>query len=110
MVGQDAFIAVYMMSNKPLGTLYVGVTSRLLTRVWEHRDGAIQGFTQKYDLKRLVWYEAHERMDSAIAREKEIKRYRRDWKLNLIAASNPHWNDLYPALMKAEGYKMPPPM
>ena len=102
MVSRDAFnllIAVYMMANHRNGTLYIGVTSQLPTRVQQHRDGAMPGFTRTYGLKRLVWYESHEGMVDAIRREKALKRYPRDWKINLIERENPNWEDLYPALI-----------
>ena len=86
---------VYMMTNQPYGTLYVGVTSNLIKRGWEHRTGAVDGFTKEHDLKRLVWYEQHVSMLEAIAREKRIKRWHRDWKVNLVQAMNPEWEDLY---------------
>ena len=99
MVPRDAFIAVYMMSNRKHGTLYIGVTSNLRQRVWQHREGIIDGFTKKYGLKRLVWYEPHESMTGAIQREKSLKKYLRDWKINLIERDNPHWDDLYMTLV-----------
>jgi len=74
MVGRDAYIAVYMMDDRMRGTLYIGVTSRLLSRMVEHREGLVEGFTKRYGLKKLVWYEHHERMTTAIAREKSLKR------------------------------------
>ena len=99
MVGWDAWIAVYIMADRPRGTLYIGVTSRLLTLVAEHRDGLTPGFTKRYGLKRLVWFEAHEEITTAIAREKSLKRWRRDWKINLIERENLHWDDLFPGLV-----------
>ena len=96
MVGRDAFIAVYMMSNFKQGTLYVGVTSDLITRVTQHRSGAVPGFTQQHGLKRLVWFEQWESISEAIHREKALKKYKRDWKINLIERENPNWDDLYP--------------
>ena len=99
-MAERPFIAVYMMTNKPFGTLYVGVTGDLYRRVEEHRSGAIPGFTRRYGLHRLVWYENLEGMVDAIQREKSLKRYNRDWKLNLIARENPHWDDLHPLLMR----------
>ncbi len=99
MVPRDAFIAVYIMSNKKHGTLYIGVTSNLMQRAWQHREGVIDGFTRKYGLKRLVWYEQHENMIAAIRREKTLKKYQRDWKITLIERDNPHWIDLYTALI-----------
>ena len=94
----NRFIAVYMMSNQKHGTIYTGVTSQLLARVGQHKEGRIPGFTQKYGLKRLVWFEPHETMAHAIRRENALKRYKRDWKINLIERDNPHWEDLYPVL------------
>ena len=94
----NRFIAVYMMANRKHGTLYIGVTSQLLARIGQHREARIPGFTQKYGLRRLVWYEPHETMVHAIQREKSLKKYPREWKINLIERDNPHWEDLYPAL------------
>ena len=102
MVSRDTvnvFIAVYMMSNRRHGTLYTGVTSALPNRIWQHREGLIPGFTKTYGLHRLVWYEPHESMVVAIQREKSIKKYKREWKINLIEHDNPYWDDLYPALI-----------
>jgi putative endonuclease len=96
MVGRDDFIAVYMMSNCKHGTLYIGVPSDLITRATQHRAGDIEGFTQRYDLKRLVWFEAWESISEAIHREKTLKKYKREWKINLIERENPNWDDLYP--------------
>ena len=90
---------VYIMASRPGGTLYVGVTSDLLQRVWQHREGLTPGFTSRYNVKTLVWYEIHGTMPEAIAREKAIKKWRRNWKINLIIAKNPDWLDLYPALL-----------
>ena len=88
-------IAVYIMANQPNGTLYLGVTSDLPQRAHQHREGLIDGFSKKYGCKLLVWYEQHEQMHTALAREKEIKKWRRTWKLRLIETSNPQWRDLY---------------
>lgn len=107
MVGRDpfnVFIAVYMMANQRHGTLYVGVTSRLPGRVQEHREGLIEGFTKRYGLHRLVWYERHELITAAIQREKSLKRYSREWKVNLIERENPRWWDLYPGLVGTSGH------
>ena len=98
MVGKDSYIAVYLMADGVRGTLYIGVTSNLMRRVYEHREGVLPGFTRTYGCKRLVWYEAHETMLAAIQREKSLKRYRREWKINLVERENPYWADLYPAL------------
>ena len=94
MVGRDAQIAVYIMASGRNGTLYTGVTSQLFERVRQHKLGALDGFTKTYGCKTLVWYEDHATMLDAIAREKRIKRWRREWKLALIEAENPHWRDL----------------
>jgi len=80
------------------GTLYTGVTSHLVQRVWQHRHADIQGFTKRHGVDRLVWFEVHEAMESAILREKSLKRWHRAWKLRLIEAENPQWLDLYPGL------------
>jgi putative endonuclease len=102
MVARDSFnvfIAAYMMASRRHGTLYTGVTSRLPGRVHEHREGLIEGFTKTYAVHRLVWYEPHESMRSAIRREKSMKKYPREWKINLIERENPDWQDLFPALV-----------
>jgi putative endonuclease len=96
MVGRDSFIAVYMMSNRRHGTLYIGVTSDLITRVTQHRAGETAGFTRSYGLHRLVWYEQWESISEAIHREKALKKYKREWKINLIERENRDWADLYP--------------
>lgn len=87
--------AVYIMTNRPHGTLYVGVTNDLVRRVWQHREGLQPGFTRKYNLKRLVWCEAHEDIRTAIQREKTMKHWPRLWKINVIEARNPEWRDLW---------------
>ena len=87
--------AVYIVSDKRHGTLYTGVTSDLARRSWEHRTGAVAGFTRRYGLKLLVWYEVHATMESAIVREKRIKAWKRGWKVELIERMNPTWRDLY---------------
>ena len=86
---------VYILASQRNGTLYVGVTSDLVQRVWQHQNNLVDGFTKKYGVHTLVWYEAHETMGSAIAREKALKGWRRTWKLDLIEATNPTWRDLY---------------
>ena len=90
--------AVYILASKRNGTLYVGVTSDLKRRVWQHKTGAIEGFTKKYRVHRLVYVEWHDDMMSAIVREKRIKRWKRGWKLELIEKANRDWEDLYPLL------------
>ena len=87
--------AVYLLASQRNGTLYVGVTSNLIQRIWQHREGVVEGFTQRYAVKTLVWYEQHETMESAIAREKAIKKWNRAWKLALIEQHNPDWHDLW---------------
>ena len=93
---------VYMLASGRLGTIYVGVTSNLIGRIMQHRDGTFGGFTAKYAVHRLVWYEMADTMEVAIASEKRIKRWHRDWKIELIERANPHWNDL------ARGLGLPP--
>ena len=90
---------VYIMTNRPNGTLYVGVTSNLPRRIWEHREGLLDGFTKRYGVTRLVWYETHDSIVEAIHREKQLKKYKRDWKINLIERENPEWLDLFPGLL-----------
>ena len=86
---------VYMLASRRGGTLYVGVTSDLVRRVAEHREGAIPGFTERYGVKRLVWYEAHDSIEAAIRREKRLKKWPRAWKVALIEKANPQWQDLW---------------
>ena len=89
---------VYMLASKRNGTLYVGVTSDLIKRVWEHKQDFVEGFTKKYGVHTLVWFEMHADMMSAIAREKALKEWKRAWKLALIEKGNPLWRDLYDEL------------
>ena len=86
---------VYILSSKRNGTLYIGVTSNLIQRAWEHKNDFVDGFTKRYGVHNLVWYEVHDTMESAITREKALKRWKRDWKIRLIEESNPSWKDLY---------------
>ncbi|WP_074903109.1 GIY-YIG nuclease family protein [Nitrosomonas communis] len=90
---------VYLLAIRRNGTLYVGVTSNLVKRIWEHKNNVVQGFTQKYGVHMLVWFELHETMESAIRREKAIKEWKRDWKLKLIEQQNPAWRDLYSEIL-----------
>jgi len=83
------------MASKRNGTLYIGVTSDLVKRVWEHRNKMVEGFTKRYGVHQLVWYEMHEGMETAIEREKQLKEWKRKWKLELIESVNPSWQDLY---------------
>jgi putative endonuclease len=86
---------LYILANRPGGTLYVGVTNDLVRRIFEHREGSVTGFTKRYDVKRLVYYEQHDTVPLAIQREKNIKHWPREWKIDLIASLNPEWRDLY---------------
>ena len=90
---------VYLLANRQNGTLYTGVTSNLIKRVWEHKNDIVDGFTKKYAVHILVWYEVHETMGSAIQREKSIKSWKREWKIKTIEEFNPGWCDLYPGLL-----------
>jgi putative endonuclease len=90
---------VYILASGWDGTVYVGVTSDLIKRVWEHKHDLIEGFTKKYRVHNLVWFERHETMESAILREKAIKEWNRAWKIELIEESNRNWRDLYPDLL-----------
>jgi len=96
---------VYLLANRYRGTIYTGVTSDLLGRVYQHREGVVEGFTSRYDVRRLVWFECHQDIEAAIRREKTIKRWPRQWKFNVIEEANPDWRDLaedfgFPALEK----------
>jgi putative endonuclease len=90
---------VYILTNKKNGTLYIGVTSNLIQRIWQHKNNLAPGFTQKYKLHHLVWYECHHDMYSAISREKQLKNWKREWKIALIEENNSGWNDLYQFLL-----------
>ena len=90
---------MYLLASKRNGTLYVGITSNLVKRIWEHKNGVVEGFTKRYGIHKLVWYELHETLHNAIAREKAIKEWQRKWKLQLIEKTNPQWRDLYPDLL-----------
>ena len=96
----DKQFYVYILASKRNGTLYVGVTSDLVQRVWQHRNKMVQGFTQKYSVKRVVYYELHANAESAITREKQMKKWRRSWKIRLIEEKNPSWRDLYDDINK----------
>lgn len=89
---------VYILASRPRGTLYVGVSSDLVRRVYEHKEGVADGFSKRYGVKTLVYFETFDRIEDAILREKRMKRWRRDWKVALIEGNNPDWCDLYPAL------------
>ena len=98
MVSRRPFIAVYMMASRKHGTLYIGVTSNLYARATSRRDGSMPGFTKTYGCNRLVWCEPLDSISEAIQREKTMKKWPRQWKVNLIERDNPNWDDLYPAL------------
>jgi putative endonuclease len=91
----DKYYYVYILASKYKGTLYIGVTSNLPKRVSEHKNDLVEGFTKKYQVHRLVYYEVHEDAYEAIRREKQLKKWNRQWKINLIEEKNPDWNDLY---------------
>ena len=86
---------VYVLASRRNGTLYIGVTSDVVKRVWEHKNDVVEGFTKEYGVHSLVWYEIHNSMIAAIEREKAMKKWNRDWKVRLIESSNPDWRDLY---------------
>ena len=90
---------VYMLASKRNGTLYIGITSDLIKRVWEHKNGVVEGFTQKYNVHKLVYYEIAADAESAIIREKQMKKWLRQWKVELIEKSNTKWEDLYCSLV-----------
>jgi putative endonuclease len=101
--GRMRMNAVYIMASRKHGTLYVGVTSELRNRIAQHREGSGSGFTQRYGVKGLVWYELHETIAAAIQRETSLKRYKREWKINLIERDNPDWDDLFPQFFVEQG-------
>ena len=84
-----------MLASKPNGTLYIGVTSNLVKRILQHKNNMVEGFTKRYSVHQLVWYELHENMESALEREKRMKGWKRKWKIELIESMNPNWRDLY---------------
>jgi putative endonuclease len=89
---------VYFMASRKDGTLYLGVTRHLVQRVYQHKNKILKGFTSRYDVDRLVWFETYDDPVTAITREKELKKWRREWKIRLIEESNPDWRDLYPEI------------
>lgn len=90
---------VYILANNRNGTLYVGVTSDLIQRIFQHKSKFVPSFTEKYDVDKLVWFESCDSIESAIVREKQIKKWKREWKINLIEGKNPYWNDLYASIL-----------
>jgi putative endonuclease len=91
----DKLYYAYMLASQRNGTLYIGVTSDLIKRVWEHKNKFVEGFIKQYEVHQLVWFEQHEDVAQAILREKQIKKWNQAWKVNLIEEANPYWNDLY---------------
>ena len=89
---------VYLLTSRPFATLYIGSTTDLIRRVWEHKIKAVPGFTEKYGVDRLVWYEMHSSVAAVAQRERQIKEWKRAWKIQLIEKDNPHWIDLYPTI------------
>jgi putative endonuclease len=102
-MARDHTYFVYILSSQRNGTLYVGVTNDLVRRAQEHREGLVDGFTKRYQVKLLVYYEVHQDIAEAILREKRIKRWLRSWKIRLIEANNPRWLDLWPSLASENG-------
>jgi putative endonuclease len=97
----DKFVFyVYLLASKPHGTLYLGVTADLVRRVWEHKSKAVPGFSARYGVDKLVWFEAHETVETAIRCEKRLKEWKRAWKISLIERDNPHWIDLFPGISR----------
>ena len=90
--------AVYIVANRKNGTIYTGSTAKLVQRTWQHREGVVEGFTADHECKRLVWFEVHDDLQQARARELQIKKWKRDWKIRLIEENNPDWNDLWVAI------------
>jgi len=90
---------VYLLASRPYGTLYIGVTSDLVQRIWQHKQGVADGFTRQYGVHSLVWYEQHATMEAAIKREKALKEWQRAWKIRLMQEANLHWRDLYPVIL-----------
>ncbi len=95
----DKQFVVYILTSQRNGTLYVGVTSDLVKRLWQHQNSVVEGFTKKYAVTRLVWYEIHANAEAAITREKQIKKWNRDWKIKLIETENSGWTDLSASIM-----------
>ena len=98
MLGEKLY-TVYIVTNKPKGSLYIGITSNLIKRVWQHKNEHFEGFTKKYKLKNLVYFEYHKEVYLAIKREKQLKFWKRRWKIELIESFNPTWKDLYEPML-----------
>ena len=97
-MGRERRYWVYILASKLGGTLYIGVTSDLVRRIYEHKEGLVEGFTKKHGVHRLVYFEQHTEIEAAIQREKRLKKWNRAWKIQLIEESNPNWVDLYPSI------------
>ena len=95
---------VYILTNKPMGTLYIGSTTDLVGRIWQHKNKAIPGFTSKYNIDKLVYYEWHDSLNDMVLRERQLKKWNRNWKYRLIIQKNPDWNDLYNYVLSQNGY------
>ena len=95
---------VYILASDKMGTLYIGSTSDLLQRVWKHKQKIFRGFTSKYNVMKLVYYEWHENLECMVKRERQLKEWQRNWKLRLIIEFNPEWKDLYPDILHSNGY------
>jgi len=95
----DKHFYVYILASRKHGTMYIGVTNDLIRRIYEHKEKLVPGFTRDHDVHKLVYYELYDDPESAITREKRLKKWKRDWKIELIERDNPHWDDLYPALI-----------
>jgi putative endonuclease len=91
--------AIYILASERNGTLYIGVTSDLVKRIWEYKNNLVKGFTKRYNVHSMVWYELHDNMGSAIEREKNLKEWKRTWKIKLIEEDNPKWSDLYNSIL-----------
>ena len=91
--------AVYILASQKNGTLYIGVTCNLVQRIWQHKNDLVEGFTKRYGIHMLVYYELHSDINSAITREKQLKKWNREWKLGLIEQNNPQWQDLWPTII-----------
>ncbi len=98
-VVRERLPCVYILASGPRGTLYIGVTSDLVSRIHQHKNDLVDGFTKSYAVHDLVWYEVHDGMESAIHREKALKAWKRIWKIELIESMNPEWHDLYPGIL-----------
>ena len=97
---------VYILTNKPMGTLYIGSTTDLVGRIWQHKNKSIPGFTSKYNIDKLVYYEWHDSLNDMVLRERQLKKWNRNWKYRLIIQKNPDWNDLYNDVLSQNGYAL----